>query len=69
MFISLYYKVTALIVALIVWIGVVGPYCVSSTTDELVIGWFAVTIILAPLVIKLGISIAKNFIERVSNEA
>ena len=69
MFMSLYYKVISLIIALVIWFGFVGPYCVSSKANELVIGWYAVTIILAPVFVKTVYNIIKNFIERISNES
>jgi len=68
MFMSLYYKISALLVALVMWFGFIGPYCVSSKSNELVLGWYGVTILLFPVVIATGIKMFKSFIERLSNE-
>ena len=68
MFMSLYYKISTLLVALVMWFGFIGPYCVSSKSNELVLGWYGVTILLFPVVIATGIKMFKSFIERLSNE-
>ena len=38
---------------LVAWLGFIGPWCISSTHTELIIGWSVATVILA----LIGISI------------
>jgi len=47
-----YFWVVAIILFAIVWIGFVGPYCISSTSNELVIGYIVASIIVAPFVVR-----------------
>ena len=41
--------ILSIIVGCIIWFGFVGPYCVSSTSNELVIGYIFLTTILISL--------------------
>lgn len=39
------YKIAAIIAALCVWVGVVGPYMISSESDALVLSWIVLSFI------------------------
>jgi hypothetical protein len=39
------YKIGLLLAFLVTWLGFIGPYAVSSESNELVIGWFVVTFV------------------------
>lgn len=58
-----YYKLMALIVFLVCWVGFVGPYCISGAT-EFVLGYIFVSIIIIPFIIKF---IKRSFFNEKSN--
>lgn len=43
-------KIATILVLLVVWFGLVGPYCISAPYTELVLGWIFSTLVVVVLV-------------------
>lgn len=66
----LYGKVVIFLVSLIIWFGLIGPWCISIDETLINIGYTIITIILAYPSVKTGIKISKeiyNEIQKISN--
>lgn len=48
---GLYFKIMFYLLAVMFWIGVAGPFCISNSTP-LVLGYIVASIVLVPLSIK-----------------
>lgn len=57
---SIWYRLSAVIVLLIVWVGFVGPFCVSSYNDILPVVWIIVSILVLPLLVRFIIKTFKK---------
>ena len=51
---KLFYLIGGLLGFLVVWLGIIGPFCISAASTPLVIGWIVATLLIAPYIYKLG---------------
>jgi hypothetical protein len=49
---KIYFKYVSILISLIIWIGFIGPFCISGAT-ELVIGYLVLSIVSVPFVYKI----------------
>jgi hypothetical protein len=58
---SVYFKACFFIIAIVLWIFLVGPLCISSRT-EFIIAYFVATILVIPTVYRIG----KDIVDEIS---
>jgi hypothetical protein len=57
---GIFYFVCLCVILVVVWFGIVGPYCISIAATPLVVGWIVASMILAPLFVKMIIGFFKK---------